>query len=76
MCLRSMQSEMQGKEKEKAKTHHEYQKCGKEKEQPENMLLEDIIIDRKMTYKLRNGKSSRELSQNKLISEISTYPLK
>ena len=68
-----MQSKMQGK---KAKTHHEYQKCAKEKERPENESPEEIIIDRNMTYSLRNGKCSRELRQNKVISEISTYPLK
>ena len=45
-------------------------------ERPENESPEQMIIDRTMTYSLRNGKSSRELSQNKLISEISTYPLK
>ena len=45
-------------------------------ERPKNESSEQRIIDRTMTYSLRNGKSSRELSQNKLISEISTYPLK
>ena len=61
---------MQGK---KAKTNHDYHKCKKEKERPENESPEKILIDRKMTYSLRNGKSSRK---NKAISEISTYPLK
>ena len=47
----------------------------KRKERSENKSPEQMIIDRTMTYSLRNGKSSRELSQNKVISEISTYPL-
>ena len=74
MCLESMQSKMQ--EEEKAKTHHDYHKFAKEKERPENELPEEMIIDRKMTYSLKNGKSSRELSLNKVILEMSTYPLK
>ena len=52
----------------RAKTHHEYPKCANENERPENEPPEEIIIDRKMTYSLRNGKSSRELSQNSYFS--------
>ena len=48
----------------------------KRKERSENKSPEQMIIDRTMTYFLRNGKSSRELIQSKVISEISTYPLK
>ena len=65
---------MQGKKK--AKTHHEHQNCAKGKEIPENEPLEEIILDRKMTYSLRNGQSSRESSQNKVIFRNKHLPTK
>ena len=60
----------------KVKTHYDYQKCAKEKKGPQNESPEEIMIARKTTYSLKNGKSSRELSHSKVLSEISTYPLK
>ena len=72
MCLRSMQSKMQGKKKQR----HIMIARSVQKETPENEPPEEIIIDRKMTYSLRNGQSSRELTQTIVISEISTHPLK
>ena len=54
----------------KVKPHHDHQKCAQEKERPENESPEEIKISRETTHKLRNSMFSRELSQNRAISEI------
>ena len=45
------------------------EKFAKEKPKPKNKPPEEIIIDGKFTYFLRNAKSSRELTQKKLFQK-------
>ena len=47
-------------------THYDHQNSVQEKGRPRNESPEDIIINRRATYKLRRIR--RELSQSKLIS--------
>jgi hypothetical protein len=41
-----------------------------EKERPDNESSKYIIINRETNYHLMNGRFSRQLSQDKIISEI------
>ena len=52
------------------KAHHDYQKFAQENKRPEIELPEDMTTNGGATYCLRNGGSSRELSQNNVTSEI------
>jgi hypothetical protein len=55
----------------KVKAHHDPQNSGQQKKRPENVSPEEIIINRGITYHLRNVRFSRKLTQNKVTSEIS-----
>ena len=56
------------------KTHHDHQNSVQENERPENESPEEITVNNRTTYRLRNGRFRRQLSQNRNL--IITHPLK
>ena len=66
MSLRSVQNKMQESIlSEIEKVHHDQQSSGPETKRPAN----EIIINRGITYYLRNGRFSRVFSHDKVILE-------